>query len=94
MSVGGKQPRHRPEAARGPHLRYLCRDQDEIYELYDDVGPTDHSGPSGEGRGLWVVGPSPQPDPPPRHLGTIHRQGIVCRAAGVKPSDHPSPRQH
>jgi hypothetical protein len=34
---------------------YPCRDPDEIYELYDDVEPTDDSSPSPRSRGLWVA---------------------------------------
>lgn len=43
----------------GPHLRYPCRDPDQIYELYDDVEPTDDSRSSLKGKGLLVVGLDP-----------------------------------
>lgn len=52
---GGHEAGH--EAERGPHLKYPCRDPDEIYELYDDVEPTDDSRSSPRSRGLLVAGP-------------------------------------
>lgn len=71
-----KPPGHRPRAERDPDLRYLCRDQEEIYELYDDVEPPDNPSPSRKGTGLLVAGLSPGPDHLPGHLGTIRCKAI------------------
>lgn len=44
---------------KGPHLRYPCRDPDEIYEMYDDVAPSEDSRSSLKGRGLLAAGLDP-----------------------------------
>lgn len=59
MSVGSKGTQAWVIGLKGPHLRYPCRDLDEIYELYDDVEPTDDSRSSLKGRGLLAVGLDP-----------------------------------
>lgn len=58
MSVGSQGTQAQVMGLKGPHLRYPCRDSDEIYELYDDVEPSD-SRSSLKGRGLLAAGLDP-----------------------------------
>lgn len=59
MSVGSKGTQAQVMGPKGPHLRYPCRDPDEIYEMYDDVEPSDDSRSSPKSRGLLVMGMDP-----------------------------------
>lgn len=52
VSVGRKGSGMGCKVKVGPHLSYLCRNPDEIYELYDAVEATGDSSLSPRGRGL------------------------------------------
>lgn len=62
---------------KGALISGSYRDPDEAYELYDDVEPTDNSSPSPMGRGLLVVGLSPEPEHPAQAPGDHSLQGHI-----------------